>query len=990
MISVVWSRLRILLLLVCVEFPLRAQVFSVDNNYYLYSFETKDLRLLYFKQHEVVVPHVVQRFEEAFQFHSKLFEYTPSEKVTVLLQDWGDYASGGANTVPFNFIGIGIAPFNYAYETMPPLERMRMMMNHELVHIVTMDKASPSDKFFRSLFLGKVAPIAESPPSMLYAYLTSPRWNSPRWFIESIAVFLETWMGGGLGRALGAYDEMVFRTMVRDSAFFYDVVGLESEGTKVDFQVGANSYLYGTRFVSYLALLYGPEKLIDWFKQTERSKSNFSSEFERLFGVPLDTEWSRWIQWEHQWQKANLDSVRLHPITRYRPVTHEALGSVSRAFYDLSAGNLYVAINYPGQVPHIAAIDVRTGSISKLHDVRGGALFYVTSLAYDPSTRTLFYSTDNNHWRDLYALDLSTGRSRMLLKDLRTGDLAFNQKDKSIWGVRHLSGYSTIIRIPYPYNDWKSVYTWDFGKDMFDIDVSPDGSMVTGALSLIDGRQLLIKMDMENLLKGDDSYKVLFDFENSTPANFVFSPDGRFLFGNSYFSGVSNVVRYSFEKDAMEWISNAESGFFRPVQVSRDSLTVFHYTGKGFVPVMIANEPVDSVHRIRYLGDQVVKQHPLVRSWNLLPSPRKTAAYVDSIKTYEGGYRPISGFRFASAYPIVEGYKNFAAYGLRFNLQDPIFLHRMDLTASYTPNQVLPASERFHAVFNYRFWQWKIGGTYNGADFYDLFGPTKLSRKGYSLTLENKDYLVFDEPETMDYRIGLGAYWGLERLPAYQNIPTSFDRFLSLNARLNYKNTIKSLGAVEDEKGTQWQVASHTNYVNGKFIPRLHANFDYGTLLPINHSSLWLRGSAGYSFGKREEPFANFYFGGFGNNWVDHAEIWRYREEYSFPGVELNGIGGINYAKAMLEWDLPPLRFRRFGIPSFYSNWSRLVLFSSAIVTGFDGQAHRRSLANAGGQVDFRLVIFSSLESTFSLGYAVAFERDQRFSKEFMISLKIL
>jgi hypothetical protein len=66
------------------------------------------------------------------------------------------------------------------------------------------------------------------------------------------------------------------------------------------------------------------------------------------------------------------------------------------------------------------------------------------------------------------------------------------------------------------------------------------------------------------------------------------------------------------------------------------------------------------------------------------------------------------------------------------------------------------------------------------------------------------------------------------------------------------------------------------------------------------------------------------------------------------------------------------------------------VLFSSAIVTGFDGQAHRRSLANAGGQVDFRLVIFSSLESTFSLGYAVAFERDQRFSKEFMISLKIL
>ena len=60
-------------------------------------------------------------------------------------------------------------------------------------------------------------------------------------------------MGGGLGRAQGAYDEMVFRAMVRDNARFYDPLGLESEGTSVDFQVGANDYLYGTRFISYLA-----------------------------------------------------------------------------------------------------------------------------------------------------------------------------------------------------------------------------------------------------------------------------------------------------------------------------------------------------------------------------------------------------------------------------------------------------------------------------------------------------------------------------------------------------------------------------------------------------------------------------------------------------------------------------------------------------------------------------------------------------------------
>ena len=56
---------------------------------------------------------------------------------------------------------------------------------------------------------------------ILYNYLTTPRVNVPRWYLEGSAVFMETWMAGGLGRAQGGYDEMVFRAMVRDDAHFY-------------------------------------------------------------------------------------------------------------------------------------------------------------------------------------------------------------------------------------------------------------------------------------------------------------------------------------------------------------------------------------------------------------------------------------------------------------------------------------------------------------------------------------------------------------------------------------------------------------------------------------------------------------------------------------------------------------------------------------------------------------------------------------------------
>ena len=63
--------------------------------------------------------------------------------------------------------------------------------------------------------------------SIVWAYLTTPRLYAPRWYHEGIAVCMETWMAGGIGRTLTGYDEMTFRAMVRDSIEFYTVVGLE-------------------------------------------------------------------------------------------------------------------------------------------------------------------------------------------------------------------------------------------------------------------------------------------------------------------------------------------------------------------------------------------------------------------------------------------------------------------------------------------------------------------------------------------------------------------------------------------------------------------------------------------------------------------------------------------------------------------------------------------------------------------------------------------
>ena len=100
--------------------------------------------------------------------------------------------------------------------------------------------------------------------------------------------------------------------------------------------------------------------------------------------------------------------------------------------------------------------------------------------------------------------------------------------------------------------------------------------------------------------------------------------------------------------------------------------------------------------------------------------------------------------------------------------------------------------------------------------------------------------------------------------------------------------------------------------------------------------------------------------------------------------------GGQTFTKALVEWNLPPLRFDNVGWPGFFVSWLRPSLFSSGLVTSWDDRSDRREVGNAGFQLDLRFGVLSRLDMTLSVGYAHAFESDMPSSDEFMISLKIL
>jgi hypothetical protein len=294
-----------------------------------------------------------------------------------------------------------------------------------------------------------------------------------------------------------------------------------------------------------------------------------------------------------------------------------------------------------------------------------------------------------------------------------------------------------------------------------------------------------------------------------------------------------------------------------------------------------------------------------------------------------------------------------------------------------------------HASFDAHLWNWRLTGRYNYADFYDLFGPTKLSRRGESLKLAYSKYLLYQAPRTLRLEWDVAGYFGVDRLPEYQNIAASFPNFGEANAGLKYSFLDKAQGAVEEETGNQWGLYSRAYYARGGTFPRVWADYSHGVLLPRN-SSFWLRTAAGKTFGTSDAPFASFYFGGFGNNYIDHGAISQYRDYSAFPGVGIDAVSARTFGRVMGEWDLPPWRFRRLGSTAVYANWARLSLFSSGLFTNPDNAAQRGAYVDVGAQLDLRVVLFSYLNSTFSAGCAVARDPRGRATPGFMVSLKLL
>ncbi len=950
----------------------------------LMQIETDDVNLVYYSSlHNFIIPHILNTHHKTWEYDKDFWNYTPTKKPIYFINDFSDYGNGGATAFPQNYVMLSLAPSINAFDILPQTERVQMLITHELAHVIAMDQSNNAIKRNRKFFLGKPNTDKNHPETILYAYLTVPRYFAPRWYHEGIAVFIETWQNHGVGRTLGAYDEMVFRALVNDDNKIYTPFDLEAEGTAIDFSMGGISYIYGTRFISYLGVVYSPEKVIEWYNVNKSQKFNFESAFKKTFDKDLVSVWDDWLRYEKEWQRDNLNIITTNKLTNSIQISDKLNGSFSKMFCDEETKLIYAGYKPYNGKPQLISFDLQ-GNVNRLTNISNAANYTVTSLAFNPIDKSIFYTTDNWKFRDLWQYDISNNKKTLLIKNLRAGNFAFRKQDKTLWGVRHNNGICTLIKLEEPYTDWTAIRVFPYGEDVYDLDISSDGTKLMAIKTNLNGNNQIVIYNFDNINKKDFTYTEPIDFGESAPNNFVFLNDSKYIYGSSYYTGVSNLFEHNLVDETTNVITNTKNGLFRPLIISKDTLVAIEYRSVyGFRPVKVTPHENTRVRAIKFMGQEIVDKHPQVKDWTV---KSETEYNFKDYQALRHKYNFIKNLNLSFWHPIVTGYKDYTAYGVRTFFIDKTNLLSIDSEISYSPTTSLDENEKIHIKTDIRYFSWNFGFKHNYSNFYDLVGPQKVSRKGTRFELMHTKSLFNDETITFNTKPGLYATFNSDVVT--QNVKSKQDGVYSADNLITLSNTKRTLGAIEAEYGYDFNLYTGLDLIEEEKFSKAYIKADFGFTTPVKNMNVWLRTYTGKAFGDRSSPYAYYYFGGFRNNYLDNKNTKQYRTLSSFAGIDINEIFANDFFKGQLELNLPTIHHLKFNNLQLIPKHMQTSLFAGVLQSGLEDIQKDNRYYNLGVQTDINFILLSQLKSSLSFGFARAYDIDKHYD-EYMISLSL-
>jgi hypothetical protein len=408
----------------------------VDPIYRFHTFHTTHFVILFHAGEEPAAQRLATIAEESWRALRDALDVPPPPLTHVVLVDQSESANGWATPVPRDAITI-TATWPSGTDFIGATDDwLRLVITHELTHIVHLDQSRGWARVVRSIF-GRVP-------------LAFPNTLTPTWMIEGLATFEESAITGH-GR-LHAAD---FRAVVDEAAREQRLEPMDRvNGGLIAWPGGFGPYAYGLGFHAYLTQRFGDDALGRLAVATSRSLPYFwPRAYTRVFGVPLSTLWRDYAtslatSARTAGARAEADAARADEAVR---LTHSGFTTTGPRIAAAACATCPAQIVYATQTPHefpaLMAVPI-DGSArpTRMTDRFGGETEAVG--------RDVIYFDQEERWRnagqyrDLYAFDRRTGRVRALTHEARVAEPDLSPDGTQIVAVRSRAGARDLVLLP--------------------------------------------------------------------------------------------------------------------------------------------------------------------------------------------------------------------------------------------------------------------------------------------------------------------------------------------------------------------------------------------------------------------------------------------------------------------------------------------------------------------------------------------------------------
>lgn len=516
------------------------------------TFTTEHFQFNYLEAHQVQADRAAVIAEKAWSVITSDLNWTPKEKVQVVIVDDFDFSNGFASPLPYNQMRLFLSP----PENMSGLESyddwMNLLITHELTHVVQLDMAMGAPSVLRKI-LGR-------------NILTFPHAFTPGFMIEGLAVYKETDHQAGFGRGQSTHYEMLMRQEVIDGIDDLSEVTIPLR----DWPFG-KQYLYGYYYYAFLAERYSQQKITEYLNSYSRKLLPFflqNRTARHVFGKSHEDLWPEFKTWLKLKFTPQIKQIEQQPLVAGKTLTNEGLRldpitANKKYYYYLHRNGMdrrsIVKTDASGQKTPV----IQVSNLIDM-DVTAENKLLITRYVFDG---------DGRGWSDIF--EITNGSEQRLTEGKRYRTARWLNQGKDIIAKRISGGYSQLDLLSAEGQFIKQLWQGTLDDVVGDFAISQDGNTLIASV-----KRKQRGWNLESFDLNAATWKKLTD-TRAIESGARFSADDTAIIFSANYADTFNIYQMTLSSGEVQQLSHVMGGAIKPAQVG-NQLFYQDYTAQGY------------------------------------------------------------------------------------------------------------------------------------------------------------------------------------------------------------------------------------------------------------------------------------------------------------------------------------------------------------------------------------------------------------------------